>query len=95
VNAQEILKLFEENGVITRKSHLVYASGLHGDTYIDKDMIYPNVELTSYLCNNIASYWHYGQEPMIEAVVAPEKGGIILSQWVELFAEWALKIRVF
>lgn len=66
-------------GAIIRNGHFIYTSGQHGSVYVDKDALYPHVCETSDLCRLIAKQFMFDG---IEAVVAPEKGGIILSQWV-------------
>jgi len=75
---QIIYGIFERLGVILTGSHIVYASGRHGSAYVDKDMLYPDTQATSELCEAIARQF---TSDCIDAVVGPEKGGIILSQW--------------
>jgi orotate phosphoribosyltransferase len=66
-------------GAIISDSHIVYTSGKHGSSYVNKDAIYPHTELTSRLCSEIAVYFRgHG----VDVVVAPVIGGVILSQWV-------------
>jgi len=77
--ALQILRILDRVGVIVTDDHFVYTSGKHGSVYIDKDALYPHTTETSRLCRAIAEGFVYGG---VEAVVAPEKGGIILSQWV-------------
>ena len=75
----QVLRMFREVGALISDDHLVYASGKHGSDYFDKDRMYPHTHQISRLCQSIAmSFAGSG----VEAVVAPEKGGIILSQWV-------------
>ena len=64
------------------KGHFVGTSRRHLDTYIDKDAIYPHVLLVAELCSDLVKRFtlhNVGVE--YDMVVAPEKGGIILSQW--------------
>ena len=58
--------------------HFVYSSGKHGHTYVNKDDLYPHTMEVSLLCRMIAERFIAER---IEVVVAPEKGGITLSQW--------------
>ena len=78
MNQKEIIETFERMGIIL-KGHFVYASGRHGPVYVGKDLLYPDTQLTSKLCFFMAKKF-YGED--VDAVVAPEKGGIILSQWI-------------
>ena len=76
MNEQEVLQVL---GKVSADSHIVYTSGKHGTAYVDKDMIYPHTRETSVLCRAIAEEF---RDSGAEVVVSPEKGGIILSQWV-------------
>ena len=78
MTGREILKKFKLYKVIITNGHFVYTSGRHGDTYINKDAIYPHTMFTSFLCKELAYGFYVGD---IDVVVGPEKGGIILSQW--------------
>lgn len=66
-------------GVIITDDHFVYASGKHGDAYVNKDDLYPHIEAVSLFCRSIAEKFVGAN---VDIVVGPEKGGIILSQWV-------------
>ncbi|MDP3725310.1 MAG: phosphoribosyltransferase [Nanoarchaeota archaeon] len=61
------------------EDHFVLASGMHSGTYVNKDAVYPHTVATSRLCCAIAERF---ADDGVEVVIAPEKGGIILSQWV-------------
>src|SRR3989344_384507 len=78
MNEQEMIQILNEVGAIITDSHIVYTSGLHGATYINKDAIYPHIALTSRLCRAIADRF---LEDNVEAVISPAIGGVILSQW--------------
>jgi orotate phosphoribosyltransferase len=78
VNKKEILGILNEAGAIITNSHIVYTSGKHGSTYINKDAIYPHTGQTSQLCLKIAERFFTAG---VEAVVGPAVGGVILSQW--------------
>ncbi|MBI2013317.1 MAG: phosphoribosyltransferase [Candidatus Colwellbacteria bacterium] len=88
-NNEDILKIFARTKAILKGSHFVYTqkdptrecpSGwFHGHTYVNKDAVYPYTEEVSSLCREIARRF---ADKKVEVVIAPEKGGIILSQWV-------------
>ncbi|MFH1354318.1 MAG: phosphoribosyltransferase family protein [bacterium] len=79
---EEVMVKFAEVGAVITNSHLVYTSGRHGSAYVDKDAIYPFVEVTSALCQSLVDV-AVKDELMREAtvIIGPERGGIILSQW--------------
>lgn len=78
-NAQDPMDVLSQVGAIVTGSHIVYTSGKHGSSYVNKDAIYPHTALTSGLCMKIAArFANHG----IEVVMAPVIGGVILSQWV-------------
>ncbi|MEK9181063.1 MAG: phosphoribosyltransferase family protein [Patescibacteria group bacterium] len=88
MTSQERLDAFGKVGAIITDSHIVYTSGKHGTAYVDKDMVYPHARLTAKLCYDIAAKFSVDfviKKIVIDAVVAPEKGGIILSQWVAYY----------
>lgn len=76
----QALALFEQLGAIIKHGHFVYASGRHGDTYINKDALYPNISAVSRLCKELAVRMYTGST--INTVIGPAMGGVILSQWV-------------
>lgn len=77
-NKQEVLQILADVGAVITNSHIVYTSGKHGSAYVDKDMVYPHTRETAQLCHAIALEF---LQSHVEAVVGPEKGAIILSQW--------------
>ena len=74
----------QHSGVFVTNDHFEYTSGKHGDTYINKDAIYPHVGLVSDICKDIALEF---AKDDIEAVLAPAAGGIVLTQWVAYWME--------
>lgn len=78
MNEQEVLRVFERVGAIITGSHIVYSSGKHGETYINKDAVYPHAAETSRLCRAIAERF---ADDNVGVVIAPAIGGVILSQW--------------
>src|SRR3989338_5522603 len=78
MTSDEVLGVFKKlSGYITN-DHIVYTSGKHGETYLNKDAIYPHTRDISQLCEEIAER---NKDNGIEVVAAPALGGIILSQW--------------
>lgn len=68
-------------GVIKRNGHFVYTSGNHGNVYFNKDAIFPHTELISKLAEDIARQIQE-KRIVVEAVIGPAVGGVVLSQWV-------------
>lgn len=79
MNEFQILETMASVGAILTNSHIVYTSGRHGDSYVNKDALYPHTDVTSRLCESIAKVF---APEKVEAVIAPAIGGVILSQWV-------------
>jgi orotate phosphoribosyltransferase len=75
----DILTILERVGAILTDSHIVYTSGRHGRSYINKDALYPHTAETSFLCSCIAARF---LDERVEAVAGPTIGGVILAQWV-------------
>lgn len=73
------LELLKSLGAIITDDHIVYTSGRHGEMYVNKDALYPHVADTMTLCLGMAELFASG---IIDAVVAPALGGIVLSQHV-------------
>ena len=82
----EILQVLQEVGAVIRNDHLVYTSGKHGSTYINKDAVYPYPHMVAKLCEMIAQYF-YTEDIAYDVVVGPEKGGIILAQWTAYYSQ--------
>ena len=78
MTGEEILEIFQKTGGLITESHIVYTSGRHGDSYLNKDAIYPHTKEISSICLEIANRF---KDKNIEVVAAPALGGIILSQW--------------
>jgi len=74
----ETIEILTKVGAILRKGHFVGTSGLHMDTYVNKDFLYPHTTETSRVCRLMAEKY---KDANIEVVVGPALGGIILSQW--------------
>ena len=75
----EVIEILTKVGAILSNDHFVGTSGLHFDTYVNKDFLYPHTKETSRICEIFAEKY---KDKNIEVVVGPALGGIILSQWV-------------
>lgn len=58
--------------------HVVYASGLHGEEYLNKDAVLPFTNDTSVLCQELANRARHLRP---DVVVAPVVGAVALAQW--------------
>ena len=74
----EVIEILKRVGAILPSGHFVGTSGLHFDTYVNKDFLYPHTAETSRICRLMAEKY---KDANIEVVVGPALGGIILSQW--------------
>lgn len=75
----QVLEILKKVGAVLTDDHFVGTSGLHFDTYVNKDFLYPHTRETSEICRMYAEKF---KDKNIEVVVGPALGGIILSQWV-------------
>jgi orotate phosphoribosyltransferase len=75
----EAIEILKKVGAVLSEGHFVGTSGLHFDTYVNKDFLYPHTMETSRICRLMAEKYKGAN---IEVVVGPALGGIILSQWV-------------
>lgn len=76
-----VRRLLVECGAV-RSGHFVLQSKLHSDKYIAKDLVYPGPDDVAVLCRMLAV-----QFPgiKIDTIIGPEKGGIVLSQWLAFY----------
>lgn len=73
--ARDAMALLEEAGAVLR-GHFQYASGRHGDTYIEKFRLLEKPHVTEALCRQLADHFR-SLRP--ELVVGPTTGGILLA----------------
>lgn len=73
----QVLQILQDVGAF-RAGHFVFTSGLHADTYINKDAIYPHTGEVSKLCAEMARRF---EGDAIDAVIGPAMGAVILSTW--------------
>ena len=74
----KVIEILQKVGAILTNDHFVGTSGLHFDTYVNKDFLYPHTKETSDIGKIFAEKY---KEKNIEVVVGPALGGIILAQW--------------
>lgn len=74
----EVMDILKKVGAILTNGHFIGTSGLHFDTYVNKDFLYPHTKEVSTVCRLFAEKY---KDANIEVVVGPALGGIILSQW--------------
>ncbi|MEK7539222.1 MAG: phosphoribosyltransferase family protein [Patescibacteria group bacterium] len=74
----EVLEILKKAGALLTKGHFVGTSGVHIDTYVNKDALYIHTKETSRVCELMAEQVKNFD---IDAVVGPALGGIILAQW--------------
>lgn len=75
---QNTIEILKSVGAVITDSHFVGTSGLHFDTYVNKDFLYPHTKETSEVGKLFAEKY---KDKNIEVVVGPALGGIVLSQW--------------
>lgn len=77
---EQVLNIFRRVGVILTDGHFVYTSGKHGSVYFNKDAVYAYPREVSKLCKSIAEKFLHPN--VVDIVIGPAVGGVILSQWV-------------
>lgn len=75
---EDTLALLARVGALITDDHLVYTSGRHGSSYVNKDALYPHTAATSEVCARIAAHFAAAG---IEVVAGPTVGGVIMAQW--------------
>ncbi len=74
----DVIEILKKVGALIPNDHFVGTSGMHIDTYINKDALYPHTKETSEVGKLFAEKY---KDKNIDVVVAPALGGIILSVW--------------
>src|SRR5665213_2652321 len=97
MNDNDVAELLKTVGAF-RSGHFVFTSGLHSDSYITKDALYPHTKETSRLCREMAMRF---KDVDIDVVIGPAVAAAILAQGVayhlteligrEIFAVYADK----
>lgn len=65
-------------GALVTGDHLVYTSGRHGSSYVNKDALYPHTAATAAVCAQLAQAF---SDAAIDVVAGPTVGGVIMAQW--------------
>ena len=78
----EVLDILRKLGAIITDDHFVYTSGKHGSIYVRKDMLYPHTNEVAKVGKLFAEKF---KNSLIDVVVGPAVGGIILSQWAAYY----------
>ncbi len=74
----DLLAMLAQVGALITDDHLVYTSGRHGPSYVNKDALYPHTAATSAACAQLAAHFAAAG---VEVVAGPTVGGVILAQW--------------
>jgi len=74
----EVLETLSRVGALVTGDHIIYTSGRHGSSYVNKDALYPHTAATSAVCAQIAQHFALSG---IETVAGPTVGGVIMAQW--------------
>jgi orotate phosphoribosyltransferase len=78
MNENELLIILQQLGAIVTNDHIVYTSGRHGSSYVNKDALYPHTTAASLVGLAIAQRF---ADANIETVAGPTIGGVIMAQW--------------
>jgi orotate phosphoribosyltransferase len=73
---ERVRQILDETEAILTNGHFLYTSGLHGNTYFNKDAIYPHTREVREICKMWADDF---SDAGVETVAAPAMGGITLS----------------
>lgn len=76
-----VLQMLQKSGAMITDSHIVLKSGKHSSEYLDVEQVYSNTFYASKIGHALA-YYFVNNDVDIDVVSGPERGGIILSQWV-------------
>ncbi len=76
---ESIMTILRNVGAIITDSHLVYTSGVHSTSYVNKDALYARPASTALLCKEMAAKYDPHE---VDVVAGPSIGGVILAQWV-------------
>lgn len=71
----DLMEQLAATGAI-RTGHFLYASGKHGDTYVEKFNLLRNPRATSEICEHFSDRF---RDEKIDVVVGPTTGGILLA----------------
>ncbi|NJM08452.1 phosphoribosyltransferase [Candidatus Gracilibacteria bacterium] len=75
---EDTLSILQRVGALITGSHVVYTSGRHGSSYVNKDALYPHTAAISAACAVLAAHF---RTSAVELVAGPTVGGVIMAQW--------------
>jgi orotate phosphoribosyltransferase len=75
---EEVLTELQRHNAVIRDTHVVYTSGRHGSTYINKDGLYPDVTTLAQLCGAMAAGF---RDVSVDVTAGPAVGGVVLAHW--------------
>ncbi len=75
---QDIKKILEETNAVVTDDHFVYASKMHGHTYVNKDAAFAHPVQIEKIGRAMAEKF---VDENIEVVIGPVVGGALLAQW--------------
>ncbi|WP_298820907.1 phosphoribosyltransferase family protein [Chloroflexus sp.] len=78
MNNADLLTTLHQLGAIVTDDHIVYTSGRHGSSYVNKDALYPHTAAASQVGAALA---HHFADANVEIVAGPTIGGVIMAQW--------------
>ncbi len=84
-----VLEALQNEGAVYENGHYVYASGKHGDKYVDLDVIFPNYSLVRRLGRQLAEPFvglHNGSR--VEVIAVPAVGGIAIGYMMAAHFEY-------
>lgn len=73
-----LLAVLHQLGAIVTNDHIVYTSGRHGSSYVNKDALYPHTAAASMVGAALARHF---ADAGVETVAGPTVGGVIMAQW--------------
>ncbi|HTM68175.1 MAG TPA: phosphoribosyltransferase family protein [Candidatus Binatia bacterium] len=87
MNPYDPMHILAECGAVIDGSHFVYASGLHGKAYVNKDAVFLRPDKLSWVCLRLALAF---SKAGVDVVVGPAVGGAIIASHVaEHLRNWS------
>ena len=75
MNSDQVVQVFRDTGALL-EGHFIYTSGRHGRQFLQAARVLQYPEYTEPLCSAMADNF---REALVDLVVGPATGGIILS----------------
>lgn len=82
ISMTNIIEILKQTGAMLTDDHFVGTSGVHFNTYINKDRLFPHTKETSEIGKLFAEKI---KDLDVEVIAAPAMGAIILSQWTAYY----------